>query len=290
MNLLRLFEQLRVQVKSHGEHKNIRRGWIGLCCPLCGDSSQFYLAFPEQGGSVGNCWRCGRHSLWDVLIALGFDRRQAAEAIADLQRSSKTNVLSRSRWKPPAGVGDLMAAHLVYLAERHTGEARATSWGIRGIGLAGRLAWSLFLPVARHGADLSWTTRAIGRGTERRYVSARPEEEAEPLKSLLYGEDFCRNAVIVVEGPMDAVRIGSGAVATFGLNTTAAQVAKIAQFPLRVICFDAEPRAQAAAEKLCRDLAAFPGETARALIESGKDPGDADEQEIMEIRKTFLDE
>lgn len=290
MNLRRLFEQLRVPTKSHGEHKNVRRGWVAICCPCCGDSSQFYLAFPERGGTGGNCWRCGRHSLWDVLIALGLDRRQAAEAMAglDLQRLPKTDTPFPGRYRPPKGVGLLGGKHLAYLRNRGISEARAASWGIKGIGLSARLAWSLFLPVVLHGAELSWTTRSVGKGG-RRYVSARPEEEAAPLKTLLYGEDFARNSVVVVEGPMDAVRIGPGAAATFGLNTTAAQVAKIAGFPLRAICFDNEPRAQAAAERLCRDLAAFPGETVRVVIESGKDAGEADEEEILEIRRMFLD-
>ena len=49
MNIRRLFDELRIPVRRHGEHKNIRRGWIGLCCPCCGDESQFYLAFPLDG-------------------------------------------------------------------------------------------------------------------------------------------------------------------------------------------------------------------------------------------------
>lgn len=290
MNLQRLFDELRIPVRRHGEHKNVRRGWIGLCCPCCGDESQFYLAFPEAGAFNGNCWRCGPHSLWDVLIASGLDRRQAAEALhgLDLQRLPKRDAPLLGRCRPPPGVGPLGGKHTAYLRERHISEARAVSWGIKGIGLSFRLAWSLFLPVVRHGAEMSWTTRSVGKGG-RRYVSARPEEEAAPLKTLLYGEDFCRNSCVVVEGPMDAVRIGPGACATFGLNTTAAQVAKIAGFPLRAVCFDAEPRAQAAANKLCRDLAAFPGETVLIRIESGKDAGEADEQEIEEIRRAFLD-
>lgn len=290
MNLHRLFDELRIPVRRHGEHRNVRRSWVAICCPCCGDESQFYLAFPEQGAFNGNCWRCGPHSLWDVLIASGLDRRQVAEALhgLDLQRLPKKNAPEKGRYRPPPGVGPLGGKHTRYLASRGIGEARAASWGIQGIGLASRLAWSLFLPVVRRGQEASWTTRSIGNGG-RRYVSARPEEEAEPLKTLLYGEDFARNSVVVVEGPMDAIRIGAGAVATFGLNTTAAQVAKIAGFPLRGICFDAEPMAQAAAGKLCLDLAAFPGETALIQIESGKDAGEADEEEIEEIRRIFLD-
>jgi DNA primase len=154
--------------------------------------------------------------------------------------------------------------------------------------LTSRLPWSLFLPVSRHGQAVSWTTRAVGKGASRRYISADHSEEALPIKSLLYGEDYCRSAVIVVEGPMDAIRVGSGAVATFGLNVSPAQVARLAGFPLRAVCFDNEQRAQRVAERLCSDLSAFPGETVRVQLESGDDPGSADEEELDELRKMFL--
>jgi hypothetical protein len=284
-----IFEQLRVETVGP-EHRHVRPGWLGVVhCPFCG-SDKAHLGFPENGVR-GNCYRCGPHSLWDVLIEITRDRRVVAEAMADLrlERSAPAGPRSSGRYAPPKGVGPLRANHTAYLAGRGVGASQAASGGIQGIGLASRLPWRLFLPVFRQGRPVSWTTRSISARAERRYVSADPAEEDEPIKTLLYGEDMARNAVVVVEGPMDAVRVGPGAVALFGLNVTDAQVLKIAGFPLRVICMDNDERAQAVGRRLASQLAGFPGETAVVRLESGTDPGSADPEEIAELRRRFLD-
>lgn len=289
--LRQIFDQLNVPVAGPGESKHVRAGWLGIVrCPHCG-STKTHLGFPENG-MVGNCWLCGRHSLWDTLIALGLDRRQASEVLAGLDRGARAprEHPVAGRLQPPGGLGPLAPAHIAYLRRRGLDARQAADlWGAKGIGLASRLAWRIYLPVHLHGREVSWTTRSIARDAKQRYVSAAPDEEILPLKSLLLGEDMARNATIVVEGPMDAIRVGPGAVATFGLNVTAAQVARIAAFPLRAICMDNQERAQRVGERLCRELSVFPGETVRVQLESGEDPGSADPEEIAELRRRFLE-
>lgn len=285
-----ILEQLRVETAGP-EHHHVRQGWIGVVrCPFCG-STKAHLAFPLEGGLTGNCYRCGRHSLWDTLIAVGLDRRVVAEALADVRPDRRTPKLPREagRYTPPKGVGPLAPAHTAYLLKRGVDASQAALWGIEGIGLASKLAWRLFLPIFHLGRLVSWTTRSLSATAERRYISADPASEAEPIKTLLYGEDMARNAVVVVEGPMDAVKVGPGAVALFGLNVTDEQVLKIAGFPVRAICMDNEERAQAAGRQLAKQLAGFPGETAVVQLESGTDPGSADPEEIAELRARFLE-
>lgn len=286
-----IFEQLNIPIAGPGESKHVRAGWVGVIrCPHCG-STKTHLGFPE-GGTVGNCWLCGKHSLWDTLIALGLDRQQAAEALAGLDRGAR---LPRERpvtgrLQPPGGIGPLAPAHIAYLRKRGLDAFQAANlWGAKGIGLSSKLAWRIYLPVFLRGQEVSWTTRSIAKEAKQRYISAFPSEEVLPLKSLLYGEDMARNSVVVVEGPLDAMKVGPGAVAAFGLNVTAAQVARIAAFPLRVICMDNQEKAQRVGERLCRELSAFPGETVRVQLESGEDPGSADPEEITELRQKFLE-
>jgi DNA primase len=82
--------------------------------------------------------------------------------------------------------------------------------------------------------------------------------------------------------------IGPGAVATFGVNYTQEQAAKIARYPVRVICFDSESQAQKQAKKLLDTLTPLPGETHNIVLESGKDPAECDPSEIAELRAKFL--
>jgi DNA primase len=98
-----------------------------------------------------------------------------------------------------------------------------------------------------------------------------------------------RHAVIVCEGPIDAWTIGPGAVATCGLGYTRSQLMELSQFPVRVVCFDREPAAQKRARRLARQLQVFPGETHVVELETGKDANECQRNEIMELRKQFLD-
>ena len=118
-------------------------------------------------------------------------------------------------------------------------------------------------------------------------MNSPPEEEKYPLKKLLYGEDLALSSLIVVEGPLDAIRIGPGAVALCGVLFSNSQVSRIIRYPKRGICFDNEPKAQERARKLCETLKLFPGETYLITLKS-KDPGEASDSEIKELRRFLI--
>jgi DNA primase len=183
----------------------------------------------------------------------------------------------------------MLPVHRKYLSNqrRLDPDEIAQLWGVQGIGLAAEYAWRLWIPVYHFGEVVSWTTRAIGTGM--RYLHAPPEQESVPIKSVLYGSDLVRHAVIICEGPIDAWTIGPGAVATCGLGYTREQLIKLSQFSVKVVCFDSEFQAQKRARRLARQLQVFPGETYVVELQTGKDPNEADRREIMELRKTYLE-
>jgi DNA primase len=137
------------------------------------------------------------------------------------------------------------------------------------------------------GETVSWTTRAVGTDP-RRYISASPEQEKVNHKTLLYGEELAGHAIVVVEGPIDAWAVGPGAVAIMGLQTTPKQIERIGGHPLRAICCDNEFHALARAKKMERMLQHYPGVTYIVQLETGKDPAEAEQGEIDEIRQRFL--
>ena len=283
-----VLDQLRVPVVD--SHRNVRSGWVGVDCPWCGTGSgKYHLGIHLETGAA-NCWRCGPKSLYEVLREITGDKAAAWEAARDVRRvrAVRRESPAGGRLVRPRGVGPLARVHRAYLAKRGLNAAYgARVWGLQGIGLEARLAWRIYLPILLHGEEVSWTTRAVG-GSGARYVSAGPGEEAVPAKSLLYGEDYCRHAVIVHEGPFDAIRTGPGSVATFGLSWTQAQLAAVAKYPLRAICFDNSEQAQAAARRMARELCPFRGDTVVVRLESGEDPGSADPEETAELRRKFL--
>lgn len=106
-------------------------------------------------------------------------------------------------------------------------------------------------------------------------------------KSILYGADLAKSAVIVTEGPFDALRLGPGAVATLGLNVTQEQIWRLSAFPIRVIAFDSERKAQERARQLAEQLSIFPGRTSIMMTE-GPDPGSASPREVRLIRRAVF--
>ncbi len=289
MNILELLDEYHIHHREEG-HEHCRPGWTQLDCPFCSpDSGRFRLGINIEH-VYGNCWHCGSKSIRLILRTI---LRLRWEEVDKLLQGIKPERVERTvhegHYTEPSGVVGLLGPHKTYLKERRFDYPELERlWHIRGIGIAPRLSWRIFIPITLHGKAVSWTTRKISGDPDRKYLSASEEEESIPHKHLLYGEDYCRHAIVVVEGPIDVWGGGPGFAATFGLSYTAEQVARIAAYPVRAVCFDNEPEAQDVARGLTKDLSCLPGETFNIVLDS-KDPGEAKRKEILRIRKEILE-
>lgn len=293
MTLAEFIARYRIDHRGGGTHRHVRHGWIGVNpCPKC--SSRSFHAGLTEDCSRAACWRCGGLSPWDLLgQAAGipwWDARESITPPGGPLASPLTPSKPRGPVLYPPGLQALRRPHRAFLENRRFDpDAIADLWGVRATGPAGRLAWRLWIPIHLDGEVVSWTTRAVG-DRQPRYVSASPEEESEDHKTLLYGEDLAGHAVVVVEGPTDVWRIGPGAVAVLGLQTSPQQIDRLGRFPFRAICFDREPAARRRAERLADLLQQLPGVTDTIELETGSDPGDCDQDEIDEIRRIYLED
>lgn len=286
-----VLDDLNIPYRKGGETPHVTHGWVGLVCPWCGSGTSKYGLGIHLKSLKLSCWKCGSHGLADALHEItGLPWPVIKSKLAGLERGDFTPSEKKKSgtYQEPAGVGPMLPVHRKYLEKRNFDPDEIERvWGVRGIGNAAKLSWRLFLPVlGRDSKPASWTTRAVGQ-SELRYVSAPPTAEKVPLKRTLYGEHAAGHAVIVVEGPTDVWRIGPGAVATYGVKYTTAQVALIAAHPVRVICYDNEPEALRQGRKLAEELRAFPGATYHAVL-SGPDPDSSPPEEIAELRDRFL--
>lgn len=286
----------RVPYKTH-PHKNIRRGWVGVDCNRCSPNSHKYRLGFELPFGRSHCWVCGR--FWPPEILSVLCRRPKAE-IYDLV-GGKWGSASTGRFQQiehtgtltlPKGVGEIQTPHFNYLVNRGFEPTEIVPvWNIQGIGLAQRLQWRLFIPIFDElGKMVSWTTRSIGKENPRRYHSASPEEESVPHKSLLYGAHYARHVILIFEGPLDVWAVGPGSVCTCGVGFSQEQLNLMAEYPYRVVCFDAEEDAQKRADDLCKQLSAFPGVTENIILETGKDPAEASKAEIRQIQQRYFPE
>jgi len=289
MKFIDLLIEYRIPYKTEGHH-HCRPGWIQIDCPFCGDGShKFHMGYSLVGNYI-NCWQCGSHPTVNVLIELtGLSTEKCRRLLKGLEKSKFEKRIIRGRLKIPKGVGDLQIPHARYLVRRGFLPGDIIQlWKVQGIGIASKLSWRIFIPIIYRGETVSWTTRAISdKANIIRYISAKSEQETIPHKELLYGEDYARHAIIIVEGPFDVWKIGPGAVATLGLGYSQAQVNKMIRYPIRAICFDSDRQAQKRANKLFNTLSVFKGDTYNVILDS-KDAAEASIEELKTLRERFL--
>jgi hypothetical protein len=292
MTFDQLMRDLGVEVRRHGEHHHTTSGWVNIDCPFCSPKERrFRLGYNPRGGYC-SCWTCGPKNVHAVVMELtGKPYGQVRLVVGDLERTVvKDDIRPEGKLVEPKGVGRLLTPHREYL--RHRGfdpESVERLWDVRGTGMFCDLPWRLYIPVKYQDETVSWTTRACSDSAKTRYLSAAPDQEKVPLKSMLYGEDYVVNAVVVVEGPLDVWRIGPGAVATCGTAFSKAQVLRLSRFPVRAVCFDSDRAAQARAKKLADQLDVFDGKTCVVRLQTGKDAAEASSKEIAKLRRRFLD-
>jgi hypothetical protein len=294
MTLVELLRECGVEFRLPGQHHHVTSQWIGVDCCYCSPGQKRFRMGLSMTTRAVNCWTCGVHRYFPTLLTLtGLRPDELADRLGgiDFRRGEERKV--GGKVVIPAGVEPLLMGppnHREYLRGRGFNAVEiAKLWDVRAIGpCGGRLNWRLWIPVHVHGEVVSWTTRAVG-GQEPRYVNAEPSQEVMPIKSVLYGLDYCRHAVVVTEGPTDVWRIGPGAVCTFGVNYTTPQVLQLAKFPVRVVFFDAAAEARGA--KLANELAALGGgKTYHVSNAECKDPGGMGLKGVKWIRSRFLDD
>jgi hypothetical protein len=291
MNITEILEELEIEYKQAGETPHVTVGWLGIICPWCGEGTGKYGLGIALSSRAAKCWKCGSHSLAEALVESSGKPWHVIKALlggldTDAPRAEKPT----GKLVIPNGVGPLLPIHRDYLRSRNFDpDELAREWGIQGIGMATRLSWRLFLPILHRNKIVSWTTRSL-MDEGYRYVNARPEEESIPAKSLLFGSDKALHSIIVTEGIFDAIAIGPGGVATLGVSYSRSQVDKISKYPLRVICYDSEPKAQEMARKLSEEVSIFPGRTLTITLDTGKDPASCKKEEIKRIRKFVFKE
>src|SRR5690606_9825552 len=195
----------------------------------------YYLGINTR--SLGaNCWRCGPHPIKEILQSLGASKQALARLFRGMHDAPERPTDRRKatgQYRPPRSVPlhEAPPVFRKYLKRRNLNpEEVAELWGVQAIPPPTKYNWRLFITVVYHGRAISWTTRSIDPDCPHslRYLSSPPERELQPIQSVVYGKDYCQHAIIVVEGPVDAWRIGPGAVATFGLTLSSSQISQIA--------------------------------------------------------------
>jgi hypothetical protein len=297
------FDAIRF-VRDHGipiadhDSKHFHQDWVNVGCPFCTGNPGEHLGYNTDKG-YWNCYRCGWHSVTEVIEALLKVTKDEAHKLAktygarpQLREKASGDSRRPSSVSLPPGTEKMRDPHRYYLRKRgYDPEELEELWGLMGTGILGPYKFRVIAPIHRNGRLVSYQGRDITDRAPLKYKACRAENEAVPHKHLLYGLDRAMShSVVVVEGITDVWRLGPGAVATFGIEWAPEQALLLKRFPRVLIMYDfGEAEAQRQARKLGAALSGF-GVNVEMLMVPGfqGDPADLPDRKAKKLMRQIL--
>ncbi len=291
-------EDNSIPTKESG-HKHCQPGWIQVECPFCSGNPGWHLGWNEASDRF-HCWRCGGHPPFEVVAALAEVSNREAGRIFSQYKKRAGAPLADSEGIPPSasmkrpssailppGTGNLRSSHKGYLEGRSFDpELLERRWGLKGTGLTGPYKFRIIAPIYFRHKLVSFQGRDITGRSLTKYKACAKGLERRHHKDCLYGIDYSeQDLAVVVEGIADVWRLGSGALATFGIKYKPSQVQLLKEYKRRFILFDSgDPQAVEQSEKLAATLSAFPGITEIIRLDEG-DPADLSDEDARSLMK-----
>lgn len=287
------FQHYNITYITEG-HKHCTQGWVQVKCPFCRSNSGWHLGF-DFDKSWWNCWRCGYHRTWDVVLALlDGNKREATEAVRvfkgrPVAKRKRARQYNRELELPPDLQPLTKSARKYLLGRNFDPDMLEAIWRIQSTSNIGNLKYRIFIPIYVNNIMVSWQCRDITDKSKMKYLAQEESKEIINNKDTLYGLDQATGqSCVVVEGVTDVWRLGPGAVAVFGIKYRPEQVITLIEnFQSFNLLFDPEPQAKIQAGKLAADLVAMGGKVKIWEFEES-DPGDMSQEEADAFMREAL--
>jgi len=257
------------------EGKNVGRKCVGICCPFCQDETYHLGVFRDHKN--WKCFRCHKNGSFSDLLRvlfpddwysrlneLGtptFHEGTAKDQIQALIRGAGRDIEEEehSVVLPVAiSVNEIVRRRHslldAFLTKRQISVDTCRSYAA-SVALLGRYMNRLVIPVWKGNKLVGFQARDMTGKAEIKYDSP-PESQH---KQVLYPEPSLSysSRIILVEGPLDAWRMGPGSVCSFGTSLTEAQKRMLyASCPSEVI-FAWDEHAYWKAREAARELLSF---------------------------------
>ena len=288
-DIIRYLDSRGISYEESG--KNISRAgeWIGVQCPFCGDHSN-HLGINLQSRAM-SCWRCGKRHLISLICQYEKGDMWVAERILrEFQDRSAIENLNNQALKsfpeqtelPRESTKTFSSLHSHYLQSRgFDPDSTISKYDLYATHNIGAYKFRLIIPVYFNGGLVNYTSRDITDKSNLPYKTCPDDQAVRPIKSCLYNWDTVTNTVIVVEGPLDAWKIGDGCVATFGKVVTKQQLALLIKVKRVFVMFDSDASLEAA--RLVANLSTVVDKVETIFLREG-DPADLDDTAIQWVR------
>lgn len=292
-------ESYKIPFKRSGI--NVSSGWLGIRCPFrgCTDHSNHMgvkASNPFQGSF--HCWICGKKGPTPTRLIqalLKVSKEKAEEIVRHFNddiaientESGSVKVLE----EPPGLSSSLPKEYQEYLIGRGFDPAHLQSkYGLVAGGYCGFFAYRVVIPVIKDGQIVNYQGRDI-TGQQVKYKAYPNEKSVIPLRNCLFNIDSVArsDSVVIVEGVFDAMKIGDGAVATFGTEFTKSQIMQLIEKPIKNVFVLYDSLAERQAEKLAHFLTPFFRSVEILYIQGKKDPGEFNDEEVKQLRMVTLD-
>jgi hypothetical protein len=285
-DVVRFLEDYNVQYWTAGE--NVSRGRVGVTCPFCNDTYN-HLGLDKQGQKVPYCWKCGSHSWWDYIRTItNEDPRDVISKYGTLMSFTQAYEPPKQlaiKCVPP-GDYNFKNVHYNYLKKRgFDAEYVVNKYDMRVTSMHHDYAHRIIIPIVKNGRIVSYQGRSYIDATPK-YLTCRPEDEVIFHKDIFFNLDNAKqDAVILVEGIFDAIRLGNNTIASFGTSVTTSQIQLLIHtYKTVFVLFDGELQAQTKAHALS-ELLSHAGLSVENIVLDSGDPGDMKTDDALHLKK-----
>jgi len=291
INMQDLLDAYGVHIAGTGE-RHYRHGWLSMPCPFCSGGVGNHMGYSLKS-KVFTCWRCGKHTVGEVLARIMNMPKGEAVRLA-MQRYPGNGIqLPEITFERPTDIripGSRTPSdiHIEYLMDRNLDAMQLADEYDCKFTIDEYPKNRVVFPVIHQGMAVSYVARAVD-DNPLRYLVCKDKLEVRKAKHCLWGANRVGGGtIIVVEGIFDALRIGVGAVAVLGMAWTMEQAREIAKYKQSYIMFDNTDEAQDAGRKLAETVTSLGGNSKRVRVAEFKDPGEFTDEMVEKVRNTLL--
>lgn len=303
MDIIRFYHDYDIPFADEDAgHKHCRPGWIQIECPFCSGNPGWHLGY-NYIDDFYRCWRCGWHSKDEVISKLLKCTRidtfkiikQYKGKIDRPEKALQIQEIGTAEFKYPTMMKDeLRELHVQYLENRgFDPDLMQKQWNLKSTTFIAPLdkidyKWRIIAPIKFQGQDVSFHSRDITGKSPFKYLACPKKYEIVHHRNLVYGIDHVKkDSVIVTEGIFDAWRIGYGAVATFGVEFSFAQINLLSKFKKIFILYDSDSAGEHKAQELIAMLR-LKTKAERIYLPYGKDPADLKQDDADSLRNSLI--
>lgn len=293
LDVIKILDECKIAYSRSG--KNIGRGWVGIrSCPFCGDKN-YHMGIHKKTANV-HCWKCKTKGwIYDYLMEeFKCDRRKAREIckpyMSDRVGFSEELLTKVTRTKLPEEASkNFPKCHIKYLNSRGFSYETIQRFDLYSIFMESKYSYRIVIPIKYDDTLVAFTTRAISKVMEPRYLHSPNDISVIPVKQTVYNIDMMTDHVIICEGPTDVWKMGTSCIATFGVEFTNRQLNMIRKKGVKkaTILYDPGKGGTRSGKELNTALD-FIGIESEIYTLKDKDPGELSETEVQDIRKEIF--